>query len=484
MEKPVSPWRKYGPWLLLCLLIAALIPLFYLGGFAHPAADDFSYGLFTHDALRDGSSLLNGVWRTVKGYYTGWQGTYSAIAMMTLTPSIWGTGMYFLTPIVMIASLAVGTFKLTHTLVRRMGGCSGKASFAAGCVMLLLAVELVPYPLHSFYWWNGAVYYTFTYGLMLLFVDRLLVLRMQESMKGAVWPVISALLLAVFLGGSNYVSGLFAAVLGAVFCLYCLIWKRNKLLPAVVIEIVLGLCFVFSMKAPGNAVRQGNLTGYSAVKSVIWAVLKAGKDCISNLSPVLILVMLLAIPFLYRMAGRTKFRFRFPLLFLIFAFLVFASQNAPHYYAAGTSGPERLRDIVFYSWLWLMFLCEFYVLGWIRRVWAPHEHLSTKAGKGTVICLAVLLAASCVGMGVQGKLSSAEAAHEIASGEAAEYDREMNKRYPVYEDQTLPDVMVDDIQVRPKFLYWSDITTSMDDWKNIAVSRYYRKNSVVLRTAE
>ena len=484
MPKTTSGWRKYGPYLLLALLIVALIPLFWLGGYAHPAADDFSYGLFTHNALRDGTPLLGGVWHTVKTYYTGWQGTYSAIAMMTLTPSIWGEQMYFLTPIVMIASLAIGTLKLTDTLVRRMGGCSWKASLGAGCAMVLLAVELVPYPLHSFYWWNGAVYYTFTYGLMLLFVDRLLVLRLQKSWKSSLWPLISALVLAVFLGGSNYVSGLFAAVLGAVFFLFCLIWQRNKVLPALVIEVVLGISFVLSMAAPGNAVRQGNLTGYSAVKSVVWAILKAGKDCFSFLSPVLILALLLAIPFLYHLAGKTKFRFRFPLLFLIFAFLVFATQNAPHYYAAGTSGPERLRDIVFYAYLWLLPICEFYVLGWIRRVWAPHERITAKTGRWVMGVMVILLVASCVGMGAMGKLSSTEAAREVMSGEAQAYDREMSERYPLYYDETQTELVLPDITVRPKFLYWSDITTTMGDWKNVAVCNYYNKTSVVLAETE
>ncbi len=484
MLKTKGPLRKYGPWLLLAVLAAALVPLLLLGGYAHPAADDYSYGLFTHTALQQGTSLLGAVWRTVKGYYTGWQGTYSAIAMMTLTPGIWGEQFYWLTPVVMIGAVAVGTFKLTDTLLRRMGGCSWRAVLAAGCAMTLLAVELVPYPLHSFYWWNGAVYYTFTYGLMLLWADRLLVLRLEKSVRQAVWPLVSALLLSVFLGGSNYVSGLFAAVLGAVFCLFCLIRQRNKLPAALVIEIVLGGCFVFSMIAPGNAVRQSGLEGYSAINSVAWAVLKAGRDCFRFLSPVLAAALLLAVPFLYHLAGKTKFKFRFPLLFLVFAFLVFATQNAPHYYAAGTAGPERLRNIVFYAYLWLLPICEFYVLGWVRRRFAPHEWLKARAGQVAVGCLTALLVISCVGMGVQGRLSSTEAVRELTSGEAAAYDAEMNARYSLYHDPARPDVTVEPVKARPKLLYWNDITPSMYDWTNQAVSNYYGKTSIVLAEAK
>ena len=38
--------------------------------------------------------------------------------------------------------------------------------------LLLLSIQLVPSPKDAFYWWNGAVYYTFTYGIMLLLVER------------------------------------------------------------------------------------------------------------------------------------------------------------------------------------------------------------------------------------------------------------------------------------------------------------------------
>lgn len=482
LTKEKSPWAKYGPWLLLLLLLAAVIPLIWLGQYAHPVADDFSYGVDTHNALEQGKSVLAAMAGTIRRYYHGWQGTYSAIALMTLTPGIFGAGFYILTPVAMIGMLALGTFKLTDTLVRRMGKASRLAAMGAGCVMVLLAVELVPYPLHSFYWWNGAVYYTFTYGVMLLFVDRLLVLRLARGVKQSLWPLLSALLLAVFLGGSNYVSGLLAAVLGAVFCLFCLIWQRNKLAPAVVIEVVLGASFLISMMAPGNAVRQGNLTGYSAVQSVIWAILKAGTDSFRFLSPVLVLVMLLAAPFLYRLAGKTKFQFRLPLLFLIFAFLVFATQNAPHYYAAGSAGPERLRNIVFFAYLWLVAVCEFYVLGWLRRRFAVHEKWTAKTGRAVSACLGVLLVISCVWMGANRTLTTAEAAAELLEGSAAAYGAEMDKRLTLYTDPALPDVAVDPVSVRPRLLYWNDISPTMYDWTNQAVSNYFHKNSVVLTT--
>ena len=60
----------------------------------------------------------------------------------------------------------------------------------------------------------------------------------------------------------------------------------------------------------------------------------------------------------------------------------------------------------------------------------------------------------------------------------------MSERYPLYYDETQPELVLPDITVRPKFLYWSDITTTMGDWKNVAVCNYYNKTSVVLAETE
>ena len=41
-------WRTWGPWLLLALLAASLIPILLLGRYDWPSADDYSYALRTH----------------------------------------------------------------------------------------------------------------------------------------------------------------------------------------------------------------------------------------------------------------------------------------------------------------------------------------------------------------------------------------------------------------------------------------------------
>ena len=101
-------FTRLWPWLLLAVFLLSLVPVLWLGQYAHAGADDYCYGIAVHRALREGGSLLEAVWHTVSGYYQSWQGTFSALAFMSLTPCSWSEGAYWITPVVILVSLAGG----------------------------------------------------------------------------------------------------------------------------------------------------------------------------------------------------------------------------------------------------------------------------------------------------------------------------------------------------------------------------------------
>ena len=79
--------------LLTVLFVLQIIPILYLGRFSHPTSDDFKYGAYSHTAWQETGSLAAVVEAAAKGVaedYRTWQGSYSALFLMRLEPTVFG----------------------------------------------------------------------------------------------------------------------------------------------------------------------------------------------------------------------------------------------------------------------------------------------------------------------------------------------------------------------------------------------------------
>lgn len=396
-------FTRLWPWLLLAVFLLSLVPVLWLGQYARAGADDYCYGIAVHRALREGGSLLEAVWHTVSGYYQSWQGTFSALAFMSLTPCSWSEGAYWITPVVMLVSLAGGTFYLSGVLCRRLLGGSRRDGILVALALLFPSIQCLAQPLHSFYWWNGAVYYTFTYGLSLFYLAGLTGLFLPGRPRPRALAV--GALLGILVGGSNYVSALLTALLG--------------------------------------------------------------------------LTALALIPLLWRLAGRTGWRFPLPPLFTLVTFLFFSAQNAPHFYAASSAGPDRLRNIIYFSHFWVVLLNECYYLGWLRRVLGERRVLSALWLRRTA---AAALAALLVGWlpHYWPTLTSVRCWETLSDGSAAAYARQQDERLPALLNPEVTDPRFSPLTARPALLYLGDITTDPADWHNNTMAVFYGKHSVAL----
>ena len=394
-------FTRLWPWLLLAVFLLSLVPVLWLGQYARAGADDYCYGIAVHRALQEGGSLLEAVWHTISGYYQSWQGTFSALAFMSLTPCSWSEGAYWITPVVMLVSLAGGTFYLSGVLCRRLLGGSRRDGILVALALLFPSIQCLAQPLHSFYWWNGAVYYTFTYGLSLFYLAGLTGLFLPGRPRPRALAV--GALLGILVGGSNYVSALLTALLGL-----------------------------------------------TALAGVLW-----------------------------RLAGRTGWRFPLPPLFTLVTFLFFSAQNAPHFYAASSAGPDRLRNIIYFSHFWVVLLNECYYLGWLRRVLGERRVLSALWLRRTA---AAALAALLVGWlpHYWPTLTSVRCWETLSDGSTAAYARQRDERLPALLDPEVTDPRFSPITARPALLYLGDITTDPADWHNNTMAVFYGKHSVAL----
>ena len=216
------------------------------------------------------------------------------------------------------------------------------------------------------------------------------------------------------------------------------------------------------------------------------AVLRAVQEAVlqfdKNLTLPILLALVFLLPVLWNAAANAHLSFRWPLLFFVFTFGLYAAQFCPTWYALKQAGPARLLDIIFYSAFFWMAVNLFYFLGWLqRRLWA--ENGAVPQGRytiGFVAVTAALLAVSCFAMRDMLNFTSIQALNALRTGQAQQYHAEFEARVEILEDTTQPDAVLQPYSVRPRVLFFDDATPYADNWRNEALRDYYGKRSVVV----
>lgn len=480
-----APVTKILACLLLLVLIVSLVPLLALAPYDVPQNDDFFFGQYTHpvwESTRSVSATLKQAAGFTVREYTRWQGTYAAIFLMSLQPGIWGIDSYAATPFILLFSLLFGLAAFIRALGRHVLGCTFSERLILFSLAALLCTQLLPSPLQGYYWYNGAIFYTFFFALMLVFLALLIAfLRRDLGRRRNLCYYILLPLLAAVLAGGNYSTGLVLAML----LLAVVVWQfaagRRNPLPLIVLLLFLAL-FALNLLAPGNAQHQSQPGGlFTAVKAGVKAILKALRSIVAWTSLPMLAALAAGAPIAWRFAGRTAFRFRFPWLVMLASFLLLAAGFMPTLYTQDYTGSDRLLDMQFYTHTLLLFLNLFYCVGWLRRR-LPDQALAgiaPRAARGMAAVIAVLALAVCAGS--YDSYASFDAARSLVSGEAAAYKAEADARFRILEDPAVTDVVFQPLKNRPALLSLGDFGTNPRNWINIIVGEfYYGKNSLVL----
>ena len=482
---------------LLVGMVAVLIPMLAIARYNVPCADDYSYGIFTRSAWMQSHSLsdvLNKSARTVKRYYFGWQGTYSAIVVFSLHPAIFGEKWYPLTTYIMLISLCGGIAYLFDVVLRRI---LNAAWYQTGIVIIVVSAvctQLLPSPVDAFYWYNGSAYYTFFFGISLVLYAKILTyIRSSDtalSPTKRILRLLSLSILSVIISGANYVTALTTAIL--YMCVLVLILVRKKYS---CLSLAFPLCifiagFLVSILAPGNSVRQATFQDRpSALASIFLSFEAAIKYARHWLTLPLLFLVIFLVPLLYKITARTSYSYSRPLLVLPGSFCLFASMFCPSIYAMGDTGSERLLNIIYFAFVILLIFDLSYILGWCRRA-AEKRGICTKAERqeekgdrpvypaAFLLAVLVLFLASCKSAGSH--YTSSSALWELHHGEASAYYDTAMERLTLLNDASQRDVVLPRYSVKPWILYFDDITTDPANWRNIAASMYYQKNYVVL----
>lgn len=461
---------------LLVMFLISLVPIIWLGFFAVPQADDFSYGASAYHAFSAGGSfgaIISAATRQVAYSYQNWQGTFSAIFIMALQPAVFGEQFYALTPMLMLAALILGNWFLIYTVCGRFLGFDRYTVGIMSAAVCMLCIQLAPSPIESFFWFNGSLYYTFYHGIFLASIA----FSVREAEKPRIWRFLLLCFLACMIGGGNYVTALSYAIVAVSGIVVLAImknsgWKRF-LFP---FAFFLG-AFCISVLAPGNGVRQSRIE-YTpdAVRAVLSSFQWGIKDSVHWLSLPLLSTFLFLLPFIWRSLPTEGIHFRFPGLVTLYSYCLLSAMYCPPYYAMDGI-PDRAVNIIYDTYVLLLLLNCIYWIGWIKQKKQMPKGINDKASLWQTLCTGGICFLCCLLFTRTGMLTSALALHDLRSGEAYGYHEVFTERFRVLHDKSQVDIVFEACPHYPA-LIGGDYSPNPQNWVNRAVANYYEKNSV------
>lgn len=463
------------------ILIISLIPILWIGLYNHSCADDYSYGLLPYHAWKETGSIIEvfkAVITQVMDSYQSWQGTFSGVLAMTMQPAVFGENAYVFSTFILLITYILANIFLMKIILRDYIKTNRCKYWIFTSVLLFLSIQFLPSPVQGFYWYNGSILYTFFYSLMLVLIACILKLWKEENKKRIIYAC-CILLLAFILGGSNYTTALLSNILLFGLAGYSIIMKKKG---KKIITFAFILCFIglmISATAPGNAVRQDAIeqttTRPGTIMSILYSFSEGMEYLLSWQNIVQSILWVSLLPLFYCIAKNMDYKFKKPLLVLLLSICVFCAQFTPQIYAQGfTKLPGRMENIIYFSSLWLIGINLFYFIGWLSK--RKNQNIAYLS----IIPITIILIMGAWFGNRNYKMTSIEAGKSLISGEAQQYDKEIDERMEIYLNDEIKNAEIPELTVKPYIIFFTDIQPDPSNWLNASVREYFQKESVIL----
>lgn len=474
----------------VALLILSLIPLLLLGRYNVMCIDDYDYGRRVHDVWQATGSFAASVqeaWRQNMDFYQEWQGTYVSCFLMGMCPMNFNYGIAWVVPVLMIGMFATSSFVLGRHIFIRWLGCEKEGASLAMVLLLFVFYQVIEAPFEGIYWYNGSTHYVLMQSVWFFVLTLVSAAVWAEKRARAAVCCGAAAVLAAVVGGGNLVTGLQAEILIAFLLLYVILRRKDKIAYVILPFLTGSVGFLVNILAPGNG-RRGSIDmdeGYSAVKAIALSFYNTAVFAI-RWTPVLVVLLWLALlPLLWRLAKASERDFSHPVLVTAGAYCVISAMFTPTLFAVGMTGLSRVDNIIQMTYYLAVFLVTAYWMGYFSHRVGHREDAPAafglfleRAGNGMcVVCLFLLLAVWGL-TADKNTYTSISALRSVAIGEARTFYQEAMERHALYTDEELVEVEVAPYSARPALFDFNDLSEDDGNWLNLAVARYYHKDSV------
>ncbi len=470
---------KIAKHIMIVILILSVAPLIVMGIYARPLWDDFSSTALLHQYLSEGryiSAIFSPIEYAIHMYRT-WQGTYTAEIIFALQPGAWPIPVYGLTTIILIGSICMSYLYLGQSIVTVIFHSKKEYGILLVLPLLILQFQYVPFLHQAFYWFNGAMYYSFFMAL-LLFEIGLILNKIYQKEKNTWKSTVGIVVLATFISGGNYSTALINCMILVMLSCHSLYTKklsRVKKLVTVTAFAILGL--ILSGAAPGNSVRASISVSMSPLKAIIRSILYAGHAFVSWTGIAQIGMLFLLIPIIYVIVKDSHVQFKYPVIACVIMFGIFAAQATPTYYAMSYAGAFRQVNMYYYTYYLLITACLIYVEGF--AISKLKNKAFSKIAEKRIFGAGVLTIVIGVFIGGVHNLNFLKVSTDILSGDARQYAIEYANVINEIQSQDAI-CYIEDIHQETNSLAHFDIQTGPDFWINKSLANYFGKEKIIL----
>ncbi|MBC7523551.1 MAG: hypothetical protein H7239_03845 [Flavobacterium sp.] len=449
--------------LFLYLTVIALFPLVILSFFNNPASDDFDYSF---DSQNEAFFPLQ-----IRRYFE-WSGRYFSNGLISLNPLTY-SNLYFykIIPIVLFLFFLFALFFFISNISITLSSVK-KLSYT-GVIFILYLVQL-PDVCEGFYWMPASLTNQLPTSLTLLFFGFLLKYKNSKNP----FHFIFALLILIATIGCNEIT---VVILGFILLsLAVYIYHFQKKINYVVL-IILAIYLIFSFVeifAPGNAVRASNI---KVKHQLLWSIFKSVQLTISyifNWFPIMLLSCLFFIKDIYaNLKLKNSFAIH-PFYSIIGVIAIVFLGFFPGVWSLNGQLPDRSINTIYFFFIFGFIYCFYTIVIFLRQKF----NFEFQFSKEVKIFFGILILFHFLSNN-----PITVAYLDLFSGKAYAYNNEMKTRLNLIKNCKSKDCVVPALTHFPTTIYNKvdfGLTNDKNNWKNLEISRFYRKNSIIIEPVD
>ncbi len=487
----------------LIIYILSCIPVIYIGFFNYASGDDYLYGAPVKHAIENHYGFLQVLyvaWMDVVREYHTFQGTLATMFVWRFEPSIWGEKLYTITIFISVGMLNIGILYLFRVILIKLLKLEKSIYLIVSSMSLFMIIQFMIYPASGLYFFPGVIRYTFAFGLVCLAVGNA-ILYMTEGRKR---HLVALILLMTYLGGSGFP----AIVMSGLGLFFIMAWgflsgdpdrKRRSLIMLIPLGLEM-IGFIIAATCPGNVFRGGEDYGFS-IGRIIEVFYKSFKFGTVELFKYFLtyrpLCLLPIFVFVLALVGKpqeiseaqgasdvkeasVRIGVKELLIVGILGWFIVCMTRSPEYYAgdtvwAGISG--GVYDSYYYvSIVYIVVMSA--MLGLFIRGIRKEKNTGLDDWAPAALLVLMVLFVALLNRHLIGNMLDYDIYKYVSSGQAADYEAQMQQRLTVFNDPNVTDAVVPYINNKQGPLMHMPITEDIDGYTNQVTADFYGKNTV------